>query len=355
MSSTSAISTSTLNNNPKPTTRRWPKVSHLLPNPKQKRPKLLDITLLHRRTQSLTLDDPHKIYQSLQSNDSRLKLQGTRIKAPKLITLSSTGELVESEKPSSEDAPPPGFVLGGDVKLFGTRLAGRLYTFVGEAGKASDVKEIIKLGEKLLLKDVLSCLHGSAFGDVGLVRPGFTFRAGDSALGTLPGLHFDAEVVFDNDSGLKSARETLSKVFGVKVGSLRVSGHLGEKREWNKALKPENFSLKGVFVGVDSKLGKLVRVASVGVELAGVRREGSLGRRAKYECTVGFYGSAELEIPGSVVPLVVEYGLKEVQGMYEFKLTKGGNEWVNVVGFKGLKVCFHTALWIRVCTDIILE
>lgn len=343
MSSTSNISTSTLNNNPKPTTHRWSRVSHLLPNQKDKRSKLLDIALFHRRTKALTPDDPHKIYQSLQSNDTRLKLQGTRIKSPKLITLNSTGELVESEKPSSEDAPPSGFVLGGDIKLFGTRLAGKLYTFVGEVGKASDVKEIIKLGEKLLLKQVLSCLHGSVFGDVGLVRPGFTFRAGDSALGTLPGLHFDAEVVFDNDLGLKSARETLSKVFGVQGGSLRVSGHLGEKREWNRTLKPEKFSLKGTFVGVDSKLGKLVRVTSVGVELACVRVEGSLGRRTKYECTAGFQGSAELEIPGSVVPLVVEYGLKEVQGIYEFQLTKGGNEWVNVVGFKGLKVCFHTA------------
>jgi len=348
MSSTSGISTSTLNNNPKPTAGRWPTISRLLPNQKQKHPKLLDITLLHPRRHSLTPNDPNKIYQSLQSNDSRLKLQGTRIKSPKLITLSATGELVESEKPPLEDAPPQGFVLGGDVKLFGTPLAGRLYTFIGDAGKESDIKEIVKLGQRLRLKDVLRSLHGCAFGDVGLVRPGFTFRAGDSALGVLPGLHFDAEVVFDNDSGLKSAREALSKVFGVGGGSVKVSGYLGEKREWNKALKPEEFSFKGMFVGVDSKLGRLVRVTSVGVELAGVRREGSFVRRAKYECTISFYGSAEVEVPGSVVPLVVEYSFKEVQGMYEFKLTKGRNEWVNVAGFKGLKVCFHTPLRIRV-------
>jgi len=348
MSSTNTIPASTLNNNPKPTIGHWPKISRLLPDQRQKHPKLLDITLLHPRRQSLTPDDPHKIYQSLQSNDSRLKLQGTRIKSPKLITLSATGELVESETPPSDDAPPPGFVLGGDVKLFDTRLAGKLYTFVGEAGKASDIKEIVKLGEKLLLKDVLRCLHGSLFGDVGLVRPGFTFRAGNSALGVLPGVHFDAEVVFDNGSGLKSARETLSEVFGVKRGSLKVSGYLGEKREWKKALKPEKFSLKGVFTGVDSKLGRLVRVTSVGVELAGVRRERGFAKRAKYECTIGFYGSAEVEVPGSVVPLVVEYSLKEVQGMYEFKLTKGGSEWANAAGFKGLRVRSYTALWIRV-------
>ncbi|KAG0131970.1 hypothetical protein HOY82DRAFT_669707 [Tuber indicum] len=338
MSSANATPTSTLNSNPKLTTRRWPTLSRLLPNKKQKHPKLLHITLLHRRAQSLTPNDPNKIYQSLQSNDSILKLQGTPIKSPKLATLSPTGELVECERPSSKDEPPPGFVLGGDIKLFGTRLAGKLYTLVGEAGKASDVKEIVTLGERLLLGDVLKCLHGSAFGDIGLVRPGFTFRAGDSALGTLPGLHFDTEVVFDNDSGLRSARETLSGVFGVKDGSLKVSGYFGEKREWSKALKPEKFSLKGTFVGVDSELGKLVRVTGVGVELEGVRREGSFMRRAKYECTVGFYGAAEVEIPGSVVPLVVEYRLREVQGMYEFKLTKGTNEWVNFAGFKGLKL-----------------
>ncbi|RPA89757.1 hypothetical protein L873DRAFT_1849165 [Choiromyces venosus 120613-1] len=340
MYSASNASASTLRDNPKPTTRRWPTASRLLPSQGQKHPKLLQITLLHRRrTRSVTSKDPHKIYQSLQSNDSTLKIQGTAIKAPKLITLGPTGEFVESAKqPSKDIAPPPGFVLGGDVKLFGTGLAGRLYTFVGEAGKASDVKEIVTLGEKLLLEDVLKCLHGSVFGDVGLVKPGFTFRAGDSALGALPGLHFDAEVVFDNGSGLKSAHETLREVFGVKGGSLRVSGYLGEKREWSKALKPEKFSFKGVFVGVDSELGRLVRVTSIGVELAGVRREGSFMRRAKYDCTVGFYGSAEVEIPGSVVPLVVEYGLREVDEMYEFRLMKGGSEWVNVTGFKGLKL-----------------
>ncbi|KAG0633527.1 hypothetical protein HOY80DRAFT_1141374 [Tuber brumale] len=338
MSSASATPTSTFNSNPKLATRRWPTLSHLLPNRKQKHPKLLHITLLHRRAQSLTPNDPHKIYQSLQSNDSTLKLQGTPIKSPKLTTLSPTGEIVECERPSSKDAPPPGFVLSGDIKLFSARLTGRLYTFVGEAGNASDVKEIVTLGERLLLKDVLKCLHGSAFGDIDLVRPRFTFRAGDSVLGALLGLYFDAEVVFGNNSGLKSAWETLSEVFGVKGGSLRVSGYLGEKREWSKALKPEKFSLKGMFVGVDSGLGKLVRITSVGVELVGVRREGSLMRRAKYECTVGFYGAAEVEIPGSIVPLIVEYKLREVQGIYELKLTKGGDDWVNVAGFKGLKL-----------------
>ncbi|CUS15348.1 unnamed protein product [Tuber aestivum] len=339
MSSASATSTSPPNENPIPTTRRrWPTLSRLLPSQKLKHPRLRQIALLRRRTQSLSPKDPNGIYQSLQSNESALKLQGTSIKSPRLIALSPTGELVESERPPSNDSPPPGFVLGGEIKLFDTRLAGRLYTFVGEAGKASDIKEIVTLGERLLLEDVLKCLHGSAFGDVGLVRPRFIFRARDSTLGVLPGLHFDTEVVFDNNSGLKSASETLSGVFGVKAGSLRVSGYLGEKREWNKALKPEKFSFKGVFAGVDSALGRLVRVTSVGVELAGARKEGSFMRRAKYECTVEFHGSAEVEIPGSVVPLVLDYGFREVQGMYEFKLTKGGSEWVNVTGFKGLKL-----------------
>ncbi|PWW74494.1 hypothetical protein C7212DRAFT_364963 [Tuber magnatum] len=338
MSSVSVTSASSPSRDPIPTSRRWSTLSRFLPGQKQKHPELRRITLLHHRTQSLTPNDPNKIYQFLQSNESALKVQGTPIKSPKLITLSPTGQLVESERPPWEDAPPPGFVLGGDVKLFDTRLAGRFYTFVGEAGKASDIKEIVTLGEKLLLEDVLKGLRGSAFGDVGLARPRFTFCAGDSELGALPGLHFDSEVVFDNGSGLKSTRETLGEVFGVKGGSLRVSGYLGEKREWCKALKPEKFSFKGVFVNVDSELGRLVHVTSVGVELAGVRKEGSFIRRAKYECTVGFYGSAEVEIPGSVVPLVAEYGLKEVQGVYEFKLTKGGSEWVNVTGFKGLKL-----------------
>lgn len=290
------------------------------------------------------IDYDELLFESMKDGDS-LKLTGLQaIEQPKLVTIDKVRRSHEaSHALSSKVRLPPGFVHGGDIKLFGMELPAKLYKFVGELAKAGGgVREMVTVGERILLKEVLKGLNGSLFGDVPLMNPSFTYEEAEPGSGKTGGLHFKAEILFQG--ALADIRETLKNVFGLKQhSSLSVGGFLAATREWTKPLAPPEMALSGAFLGIEAKMGDLLTFTSVGVELAAVKREGIVHSFSSYHCRFGFFGTAQLDIPGSVVPLAMEYSLKEeVSGIHVLQLKKEGGDWINVGGFKGLNVCWNS-------------
>lgn len=283
------------------------------------------------------------VFESMKDGDSgvRIRLPGIPITTrPKLMTVDKKGKFVEAPQPPRNGAGvPSGFVLGGDIKLFGMGLPARLYTFHGELAKASGIREMVTIGERILLKELLNGLSGTSFGDVSLQNPSFTYQEVEPKSEKTPGLHFKADVSFEG--ALAGIYDTLKTIFGLnEYMSLRVSGFVASTREWTKPLTPPEMSLSGTILGVKAKMGGLLTFTSVGVELTAVRSAEKVHGRSSYHCMFGFFGTVDLEIPGSVVPLVMEYSMKEEEvGIHVLRLKKETNDWLNVSGFKGLKVC----------------
>lgn len=280
-----------------------------------------------------------KLYESVTSGTkSKVKVSGLPVvlKAPKLVTVNSDGSFVEATEQLHEHDPPPGFVLGGDIKLFGMNLPAKLYSFQGEVEIAA--REMVVIGEQMMLKNLLKGFGGGLFDDVMLKHTVLTYQAEEDPVAGKPqGLHFETEVLFEG--ALESLRETLAKLFGVTEPSLKVGGRIGTDREWSKPLSPVDFVVKGSFMGIECKVGDMITFKSVGVQLSAAKEAKRFLRRSKYDCGFSFFGTADLEIPGSVVPLALDYTLQEeIPGSQTLRLIRDGGEWVNVLGFKGLKV-----------------
>lgn len=283
------------------------------------------------------------IFESMKGGDSQVRIRFPGLSAaglPKLMTIDERGKFVEApQAPLIGPELPSGFVLGGNIKLFGMELPARLYTFHGDLRKARGIREMVTIGERVLLKDLLNGLSGTLFGDVPLKNPSFTYQPVEPESGKISGLHFKAEILFEG--ALASIHETLKTMFGLKEYlSLSVSGFVAATREWTKPLAPPEMALSGTILGVKAKIGGLLTFTSVGVEFTAVKKAEKVHNHSNYYCMFGFFGSVDLKIPGSVVPLVMDYSLKEeVPGTHVLRLKKETNDWLNVSGFKGLKVC----------------
>ncbi|KAL7269023.1 hypothetical protein RUND412_008329 [Rhizina undulata] len=266
-----------------------------------------------------------------------MTISGLSVSKPSFMTLEALGKLIPLPRKETQSVKslPSGFVLGGDVQLFGTEsLRAKFYSLCGSTATGkTGLKELVTLGEKIFLSQLLQHLNGGPWADVVLGNPQFLYlETEDQLTPRSAGLWCETDILFDGP--LEGIKTVLLKIFNVSKPSLHVTGFVSRTPEWTKPLEiGEKFLLSGSFFGIDARISELLAFTSVGVEFAVTSKEKVMGHN-DYDCQYKFFGEANIKVPGSVMPLILRFELNDAEG--EWELILGVEQWVNVAGFKGL-------------------
>lgn len=262
-------------------------------------------------------------------------------------TLSAVEPPLPPITPPSAIPPGEGFVVGGDnIELFGnSSLTARFEIWEGPAPDGivvtPDKPAIVQratLLQDLHLSAIIPALQGTAFDNItfrnmSILRQNYPFEATQGV-----GLHFTAELVIDESCG--TLHDVLSTVLRVDVPVLRVRTSLGADIDWTKPLEVHSFTLEGIFAGIKLEPLSGLTLTSIGVRLFGIR---TLVYDPKPRTTLeyGFavFGSMDVKVPSSVVPLTLDYEIQEHGGQVFLAADVG--EWRDPLGAKGLTVSLH--------------
>lgn len=249
--------------------------------------------------------------------------------------LSSTAVMSRGsiQKPSAV-AVPDGFVLKGDIKLFGL-IPASLYSFQGTAME-NNVDEMVTLSDNLYLGELIPSLDRSVLGGIHLRSSKFTYTNSYGPKRS-PGLRFETDVMFEGE--LMCVSDTLKQLFNQEKPALRVSGLVALDRDWNSLFVPAGFTLSGSFEHMSVKLGDFIEFTSVGVDLTTSPAVEMVPKFRQYHrFSYGFFGTAHMKVPASVVPLSLRYYLRKDAGLYNIHLDISDDEWKDVCGVRGLNV-----------------
>ncbi|KAF8593815.1 hypothetical protein BDV93DRAFT_482217 [Ceratobasidium sp. AG-I] len=242
--------------------------------------------------------------------------------------------------PASE-IPLGGFIVVGSVNLFD--VPGLNGTFEKWEGPApSNVVVIpnqpisierVTLSKDLHLPTVISDLKGSAFDTIAFRNVTFYHQSYQFDKTKVVGWHFIADLVIDESCG--ALRELLSTALGVDEPTLSVYLFLGTEGRWDKPPSLHSFTLEGVFPGLAVKPVDDVVLSKIAVRLFGIRT-------MKYEPTprtvldfgCSIYGNMSVNVPGSVLPLTLDYEIRESSGTVSLLASR--DSWKNPLGVNGL-------------------
>lgn len=257
--------------------------------------------------------------------------------------------LVRAPAPARGDAsapsvpPPQGFIIQGKVKLFGTALVGNLEKWVGpppagvSIGSQRPIIERVSLTQDFHLSTLIPPLRGTPF-DVITFR-GVSFYYQNYAVDKTKqiGWHLNANWVIDPSCGI--LYNVLTAVLGVHHPVLSIHAWLGDQQKWTSPLSLHSFILEGVFPNLTISPFSGVQLMSIGVQLLGVRGY-SLTPQPHSTLSFGFgiFGTMKLQVPGSVMPLDLDYRIGVSGSTVNLSAEISGQIWANALGVKDLEV-----------------
>ena len=232
---------------------------------------------------------------------------------------------------------PAGFVLVGTIKL-PSGLEAERYTFHGTAGDEK-TEMIVFTQSPLALNDILQT-DGISFGDVQLVKPSISYYAANTTSGRTPGLWLDGSVVFTGE--LSEIGEDLKDVFGQDSTEIDITAHLGGFSSWKEAIKPPpDFSLQASMPNMKAQLGSYIEFNSWTLTCQAVRvSDAATPPKQSYTWGFMFTGQLRLTTPGSVSPLLLDYGFNR-QGTVlnlDMHLHHTDDVWQNAMGVPGVNL-----------------
>ena len=232
---------------------------------------------------------------------------------------------------------PTGFVLAGTIKL-PSGLEAERYTFHGTAGDEK-TEMIVFTQSPLALNDILQT-DGISFGDVKLVKPSISYYAANTTSGRAPGLWLEGSIVFTG--GLSEIGEDLKDVFGQDSTELDITAHLGGFSSWKEAIKPPpDFSLQASMPSMKAQVGKYIEFNSWTLTAQAVRvSDTATPPKQSYSWGFMFTGQLTLTTPGSVSPLLLDYGFNR-QGTVlnmDMHLHHTDDTWQNAMGVPGMNL-----------------
>ena len=200
---------------------------------------------------------------------------------------------------------PAGFVLVGTIKL-PNGLEAERYTFHGVAGDEK-TEMIVFTQSPLALDDILQT-DGISFGDVQLIKPSISYYAANTTSGRTPGLWLEGNLVFTGR--LSEIGEDLKDVFGQDSTEINITAHLGGFSTWKEAIKPPpDFSLQASMPSIKAQLGSYIEFNSWTLTCQAVRvSDDATPPKQSYAWGFMFTGQLTLTTPGSVSPLLLDYG-----------------------------------------------
>ena len=226
---------------------------------------------------------------------------------------------------NEENTVPAGFVLAGDIKLFGG-LNAELYTFHGTAG--DEKSAMVMLSQSPVSMDALLASPGVVFGDIMLQHPELAIYSKTTTSGRDAGLWLDAALKLDGS--FSNVATILKDVLAVSVGSIDVSVHLGGYQSFTDAFKaPSDVLITASLPTVDVKIGQFLVLSTVQVDIHGVN--GTSG----YAWDISLKGNALFTVPGSIAPLASTYTISKGQSTYTLDLTLSQGVWSDAMGVPG--------------------
>ncbi|KDQ13587.1 hypothetical protein BOTBODRAFT_175576 [Botryobasidium botryosum FD-172 SS1] len=224
---------------------------------------------------------------------------------------------------SSASPPPDGFILTGKIALFGLdSLTADFYSHHGPVSSTEPIPEgtlpiyqMAVLEKDLRVSSILPQFVGKKFDVIDLKDVMFTYQNILLDQTKDVGFNINAEVVIDESYG--QIHDVLSKFLKVPDPSLLVHCGLGVGQDWHHPLSVSSLSLQGVFPNTQAEPISGVKFTSIGVRLIGSEAtadtpEGSKTSGKDFSYSV--FGSMHLTVPGSSIPLDLDYDITEAGG-----------------------------------------
>ncbi|KAJ7911531.1 hypothetical protein B0H13DRAFT_1614506 [Mycena leptocephala] len=237
--------------------------------------------------------------------------------------------------------PPEGFVLEGDIELFGGALIGRLEKWLGPpprnvvVGIDPPCIERVTLPGDFHLSMLIPLLEGTPFDNITFRNVVFYHQNYAFDKTKAVGWHFNADWVIEPSCGL--LHELLTSVLKVDHPTLSIHASLGIEQGWNTPLNLHSLILEGVFSGLTLSPISGLHLTSIGVRLLGIRGfELDPEPHSTLEYGFGVFGTMELDVPGSVIPLDLNYEIQLAGASINLSAELSGQIWENALGVKNL-------------------
>ncbi|KAK6329938.1 hypothetical protein TWF718_003365 [Orbilia javanica] len=242
----------------------------------------------------------------------------------------------EGQQPSEVPAQKTDrYALAGDISLFGL-IPAKMHIYQGSATADFPFSEAVYLQEAAFsLGTLLPDLQGSPIDVISLQKPYFTYSEHMFGLQNPPGLRFEVDMVFQG--ALQPISDIFRDFFGQVRPALHVSTYLGRYRSWVHPMLPMNLTFRGSLDHCSVKIADILEFTTIGVEISTYKQTMQDGT-SSWNLGYGFFGKLNLTVPGSIVPLKVEYLLREYSGTFMLFLELTDDEWVDVFGIKGLNL-----------------
>lgn len=249
--------------------------------------------------------------------------------------------IVSSTLDSPASSVPPGFVLSGDIKLFGG-LDAQLYTFHGTADQG--VSQMAILTQHDVSMDDLLNSEGISFGAIKLHEPVITYNTKQTVNGRDIGLWLDAGITLDGALG--EVAQDMQNIFGSHSNTLKASAHIGGFQSLTAAFKPPpSFSLGVSVVALNANVGSFLTFFDTLITITGGRTQTpnatngdvpSTPAKDAYKWSSSFSGQLQLLLAGSTVPTALKYTIDKADAMYLLRINAESID--TLLGVPGLHV-----------------
>ncbi|ESK84263.1 chromosome segregation atpases-like protein, partial [Moniliophthora roreri MCA 2997] len=290
------------------------------------------------------------------NQDTVFQMGNTEVRNPKLMQPPSRPRRSPAEgQPSDEepeappsDAPPEGgFVLEGEIDLFGiSELKATLKSWHGPPPEEIEVGEEVPICEQAEIDDVsifafLPWVAGTPLEKAHLSNVTFTYQNYDFVPMKPVGWSVSADLVVDDQFG--SMNQILSQVLQISPGSLtlQVTASLGLNQSWSSLPSLTTFALQGLIFVKDTetdtyqsiRLCDGISLGHIGISVFGVSTT-VLGSSGETTTSYGFslFGQLDLEVPASKKPLEFDFEISEFGGGAEINALLNGDIWENALG-----------------------
>jgi hypothetical protein len=246
--------------------------------------------------------------------------------------------------------PLEGFTLKGEVDLFGIPdLKASFYSWNGIVPSGVVVRVDKPIHDKAIisgdskLSSILPILESTPFGNLPFRDVMFTYQNCVFEVTKAIGWHIDADFIVDASYG--PLYDLLRTVLSIQEPNIHLHAGLGLRQNWGSSLALSSFSLDGSFPSVQAKICDSLTLTSVGVELLGISRmEVAPEPRSVMDFGFGVFGTLNLDIPGSTMPLSLSYKICDIGGLLQLCADLDGDIWTDPFGIEGLRVCLSSRL-----------
>jgi hypothetical protein len=231
-------------------------------------------------------------------------------------------------------AVPPGYVLTGDIQLFGIFPA-KLFTFQGTASDGG-VREIVTIADDLSLAKLFPDFTDTDFDSIRFqnVQLRYSDRLTDDDIP--PGTWLEGDLIFQG--ALQPIADVLQSTFNQANPKLHVEFLIGMDRDWNTLNMPSDFTIRGSLEGISVMFAELIEFTTLGVKINVNKEYDPSPYREYFSLGFGFFGEALVTVPGSIVPLHMDFTMSLDEGIIEMSMVLQDDAWENAFGIVGLTV-----------------